>query len=161
MRKVLEDSVRAARPEAEANRLDLMLNLPPVLSPAWGDPFRLRQVVDQLLGNAVRQTPESGRILVWATEAHLEDNGDGPRDFLVVSVRDTGKVLPSPERDQIPEGQQDVEYQQPGGALLPSIDLAVTKGLVEAHGGRIWVESQPGEGSTFSFTVPAAIKEDD
>jgi signal transduction histidine kinase len=156
IRKVIEASVRAVRPEAEANRLDLMMNLPPTLSLAWGDPLRLRQIIDHLLVNAVRKTPESGRILVWAAEAHLKGNGDGPRDFLVVSIRDTGKSIPGDEQDSFFEGQQGADGQQEAEETAPKIDLAVTKGLVEAHGGRIWIESQPGEGSTFSFTVPLA-----
>jgi PAS domain S-box-containing protein len=160
MRKVIEASVQAVRPEAEANRLDLMMNLPPTLSPAWGDPLRLRQIVDHLLGNAVRQTPESGRILVWAAEAHLEGNGDSPRNFLVVSVRDTGEGSPGDGQDHVSQGQQDIDSQQSGGAVALRMDLAVTKGLVEAHGGRIWVESRPGEGSTYSFTVPTVEETD-
>jgi signal transduction histidine kinase len=161
MRQVIESSVRAVRPEAEAHQLDLMVNLPPTLRLAWGDPLRLRQVVDHLLGNAVRQTPESGRILVWATEAQLEGNGDAPRDFLVVSVRETCQGIPGAEKVQVSMGQQDLDSQQPGEAVAPRMDLAVAKGLVEAHGGRIWVESRPGEGSTFSFTVPAAVEEEE
>jgi signal transduction histidine kinase len=160
MRKVIEASVQAIRPEAEANRLDLMLNLPPTLRLAWGDPLRLRQIVDHLLGNAVRQAPESGRILVWVAEAQLEGNGDAPRDFLVVSVRDTGERIPGEEQEQLSTGRQDLDSQQPGETVAPKMDLAVTKGLVEAHGGRIWVESRPGEGSTFSFTVPAVAEND-
>jgi two-component system phosphate regulon sensor histidine kinase PhoR len=160
MRKVIEASVRAVRPEAEANQLDLMMNLPPTLSLAWGDPLRLRQIVDHLLGNAVRQAPQKGRILVWATEAQLEGNGDAPQGFLVVSVRDTCEGMPRGDREGVTTGQQGLDPQQPREAVAPRMDLAVTKGLVEAHGGRIWVESRPGEGSIFSFTVPAAQKED-
>jgi two-component system phosphate regulon sensor histidine kinase PhoR len=160
MRRVIEASVRAVRPEAEANQLDLMMNLPPTLSLAWGDPLRLRQIVDHLLGNAVRQAPQKGRILVWATEAQLEGNGDAPQGFLVVSVRDTCEGMPRGDREGVTTGQQGLDPQQPREAVAPRMDLAVTKGLVEAHGGRIWVESRPGEGSIFSFTVPAAQKED-
>jgi PAS domain S-box-containing protein len=160
MSKVIEASVRAVRPEAEANRLDLMMNLPPTLSQAWGDPLRLRQIVDHLLGNAVRQAPQNGRILVWATEAQLEGNGDAPRGFLVVSVRDTCEGMPRGDREGVTTGQQGLDPQQPRETVAPRMDLAVTKGLVEAHGGRIWVESRPGEGSTFSFTVPVAQEED-
>ena len=156
IREVIEASVRAVRPAAEANRLDLMMNLPPTLSLAWGDPLRLRQIVDHLLGNAVRKTAESGRILVWAAEAHLEGNGDAPRDFLVVSIRDTGKSIPGDEQGSLFEEQRGADGQRMEEGTAPRMDLAVTKGLVEAHGGRIWVESQPGEGSTFSFTVPVA-----
>jgi signal transduction histidine kinase len=109
-----------------------------------------------LLGNAVRDTPESGRVTVWATEAHLEDNGASAGSYLVISVRDSGTGFAVGEQDRAGDTFQRLDNWPSDATRGMGIELAITKGLVEAHGGRIWVESRAGAGSTFSFTVPTA-----
>jgi PAS domain S-box-containing protein len=156
MRNVIEEAVQSIRLEAEASQLELAVNLPSNLRPAWGDPQRLRQIVDNLLENALHATPQSGRIVVSAAEARGEDGSTSPQDCVMVSVRDTGSGISLEKRARI--------FEKPSwiGVLLSTdtdgarIDLAFTRSLVEAHGGRIWVESQTGAGSTFSFTIPAS-----
>jgi PAS domain S-box-containing protein len=155
---VIEESIQAVHAEAAERQLDLTLNLPPDLSPARGDPQRLRQIMDNLLVNALHYTPSPGRIIVWATEAHLEEEGDGafPQDYLVVSVRDTGVGIPLEEQERIFEKFYRVDNPLSTEAGGTGMGLAIVKSLVEAHEGRIWVESKPGAGSTFSFVIPAS-----
>jgi len=153
---VIDEAVQAVRSEAEAGSVDLAVSLPQGLSPAWGDPLHLRQIVLNLLDHALRHTPAGGRIDIWATEASLEHQDGFPRDFLVVSIRDPGTNIPPGELDHV----FDLAHQVDGGRAIGSasarVGLAVSKGLVAAHGGHISVASVPGEGSTFSFSIPAA-----
>lgn len=154
MKGVIQEAVQAVRSEAAERQLNLSVDVPADLKPAQGDPTRLRQIMDNLLDNALRFTPPAGRITVWATEAHLEDNGDAPQSFLVVSVRDTGVGIPAEEHGHIFEKFHRVPNPMSMEAGGSGIGLAIVKSLVEAHGGRIWVDSQIGEGSTFSFVIP-------
>ncbi|MBN1659904.1 MAG: GAF domain-containing protein [Anaerolineae bacterium] len=151
---VIQEAVNAIRQGAEERNLDVALTLPPTLAPARGDPQQLRQVMDHLLDNAIRYTPHGGRIAVWAAEAHLEDDAAAHTD-LVVSVRDTGVGIPQEDHERIFEkfyrGDNALSIEA-GGA---GVGLAIVRSLVQAHGGKVWVESEPGAGSTFSFTVPA------
>jgi signal transduction histidine kinase len=137
--------------------VELAAKLPPGLKPAWGDPRRLRQIMGNLLDSAVRHTPERGRVTVWAAEAHLEDNGASAGSYLVVSIRDTGLSYFPGEQEQTREVLSQVDNLSLEKARETGMELAITKGLIEAHGGRVWVESQPGAGSTFSFTIPTAV----
>lgn len=156
MRELIEEAVEAIRPEAESSQVELTANVPSDLNPAWGDPRRLRQIMGSLLGNAVRDTPESGRVAVWAAEAHLENNGASAKSFLVISVRDSGMGLAIEEEDRAGQTAYRLDNWPSDAARGVGIELAITKGLVEAHGGRMWVESSSGVGSTFSFTIPTA-----
>ena len=156
IRELIDEAVEAIRAEAESSQVELSANIPPGLNPAWGDPRRLRQIMGSLLGNAVRDTPESGQVTVWAAEAHLEDNGASPGNYLVISVRDSGTGLAVGEQDRAGDTFQRLDNWPSEATRGMGIELAITKGLVEAHGGRIWVESRAGAGSTFSFTVPTA-----
>lgn len=156
MRVILKEAVRAARAEATERQLDLVLDLPPELSSVKGDSERLRKVVDNLLENALRFTPPGGQIKVWAAESSLEDEGAFPNGYLVVSVRDSGVGIPSEEHGRIFEKFYQVEDPLSPAAGGSGVGLAIVKSFVEAHGGRVWVESQVGEGSTFSFVLPAA-----
>ena len=157
MRTVIDEAVQCVRPGADPGQLAWTVNVPPDLSPAWGDRVWLRQIVGNLLENAVGTTQANGHIAIWATEAHLESEGSALRDQLVVSVRDAGTGFPSGAQEtHEDEKHNGVDGAFPESLAESSLRLAVTKGLVEAHGGRIWTDSQAGEGTTFSFSVPIA-----
>jgi PAS domain S-box-containing protein len=154
MKGVIEEAVQAVRSEATDRQLDLIVSVPPGLPPAHGDPDRLRQVLDNLLDNALHYTPEGGRIDVWATEANLESG----ECHLVVSVRDTGVGIRPEEQERIFEKFYRAENPLSVEAGGTGMGLAIVKTLVEAHGGRVWVESRLGQGSTFRFAMPALVE---
>jgi signal transduction histidine kinase len=110
-----------------------------------GDERRIRQILFNLLSNAVKFTPAGGRIDVSAARV----NGE-----IQVAVADTGSGIAPQDIDRIFEEfqQTDVGAKQQEGTGL---GLALSKRLVELHGGRIWVESELGVGSRFVFTLPA------
>jgi signal transduction histidine kinase len=110
-----------------------------------GDERRIRQVVFNLLSNAVKFTPDGGTVDVSAARL----NGE-----VRVSVSDTGPGIAPLDRERIFE-----EFQQTEAGIAQregtGLGLALSKRLVELHGGRIWVDSEPDTGSTFTFTLPA------
>ena len=117
------------------------------------DERKVKQVVFNLLSNAVKFTPDGGRDRVTA------GFGEGAEDGVVVAVRDTGIGIAPDEQALVFE-----EFRQAGLASSQKhegtgLGLALCKRFVELHGGRIWVESEPGVGSTFSFTLPNAVAE--
>jgi PAS domain S-box-containing protein len=124
----------------------LKSELPDSLSTVWGDEDRLRQVVLNLLINASKFTPEGGTIILRARQA----NG-----FIIVEVQDTGRGISEEEQNRlfIAYHRQISDLEHLSGLGL---GLALSKNLVELHGGKIWVKSQEGKGSTFSFSIPVA-----
>jgi histidine kinase len=129
-------------------RIALTLNLPGVPTLVSADEDRLIQVLTNLMGNALRYTPEGGKVTVTAAaeKAHA-----------LISIRDTGIGIPQDQVARIFERfyRVDKSRARPGGGS--GIGLTIAMHLVEAHGGRIWAES-PGEnkGSAFLFTLPLA-----
>jgi signal transduction histidine kinase len=111
------------------------------------DERRLRQVLHNLVGNAVKYSPAGGTITVVARESRTE---------VAVSVTDQGVGIPRHMWDRIFHPYQRVEHGEAASIDGTGLGLAITKGIIEAHGGRIWVESESGAGSTFSFTLPRA-----
>jgi signal transduction histidine kinase len=148
LREALERGVVMVREPASKRGVALSLELAPDLDVVEGDERRLRQVVFNLLSNAVKFTPEGGSVVVASARVDGE---------VQVSVTDTGPGIVAHERERIFEEfqQTDVGVQQRDGTGL---GLALSKRLVELHGGRIWVESEHGHGSRFVFTLP--IKEE-
>jgi PAS domain S-box-containing protein len=113
--------------------------------PVRGDPFRLTQVVQNLVSNAVKYSPEGGTITV---------RGEVGPDRLAVSVSDEGIGMTPEEMDHLFERFYRADTVSTGGTGL---GLAICKLIVEGHSGEIRAESKPGEGSTFTFTVPLAV----
>ncbi|NPV63343.1 MAG: PAS domain-containing sensor histidine kinase [Methanotrichaceae archaeon] len=111
-----------------------------------GDERRIKQVFNNLLTNAIRYTPKKGCIVVRIEDEH---------DFLLVSISDNGIGIPKKDHEKIFEkfftGRK-VSLTRESGRM--GLGLAIAKGIVEAHQGRIWVESEVGKGSTFFFTLP-------
>lgn len=121
--------------------------VPLTLPPVWYDRRRLLQVLANLVGNALKFTPPHGTVTIEATVRHRE---------VVVAVRDTGVGIPPEALGRLFERFYQVEPARAGGTGL---GLYIARQIVVAHGGRIWVESQPGEGSVFSFSMPLGAGE--
>lgn len=137
---------RALRPLAEKQGLRLEIAAPDGLPLLLDDPLRVKQVLMNLLGNAVKFTPAGGQIRVSARPATA--------GWVQVEVADTGPGIAPEHRDVIFEAFRRVEGRgpyHPGSGL----GLALARSLVELHGGRIWVEAAPGGGSLFCFVLPA------
>ncbi|HZN11227.1 MAG TPA: HAMP domain-containing sensor histidine kinase, partial [Blastocatellia bacterium] len=141
----LADLARGAaeghRLEASAKDLELLTDLPPGLPPALADREQVGRVLDNLLSNAIRFTPRGGEIRVTAAARG---------DHVAVSVADTGRGIPP---DYLPR-IFDRFVRVPGAGSGTGLGLALAKRLVEAHGGQISVQSAPGRGATFTFTLP-------
>jgi PAS domain S-box-containing protein len=137
------DAVESEKPLAAESGLELDLEGTGDAPKVLGDRNRLLQVFDNLIGNAIKFTPKGGRITVGVRPGENE---------VVFSVADTGRGI-SP--DHTPH-VFDRFWQAATRAkrLGAGLGLPITRGLVEAHGGRIWVESTVGRGSTFFFTIP-------
>ncbi len=142
--ELIVEAVELQRPLAASSSLELRLELQGDLAEVWGDRDRLLQVFENLIGNAIKFTDADGRITVGAVASDRE---------VVFSVADTGCGI-APE--SVPRIFDRFWQAAGGGRLGAGLGLPITKGIVEAHGGRIWVESTPGRGSTFFFSIPKA-----
>ncbi|HVF10639.1 MAG TPA: response regulator [Abditibacteriaceae bacterium] len=134
--------------------------LPPDLPMLQADEDLLRRVLINLLGNAIKFTRGPGAIVITISvvapgdEAHQLAHGVCGGEALLLSVRDNGIGIPVEDQTRIFEKFGQVESREAGRKMSTGLGLTFCKLAVEAHGGRIWVESVPGQGSTFLFTVP-------
>jgi PAS domain S-box-containing protein len=141
---LIAESLASVRSLAEA-KSHILESASDVPTAVEADRLRIKQILVNLLSNAIKFTPEGGRIRV---EARVRDS------FVVVSVTDTGIGIPVEEHDSIFDKFHQVGETTKGVREGTGLGLAITKRLVEQHGGRISVESEPRRGSTFVFTLP-------
>jgi signal transduction histidine kinase len=142
---IVADAAELLKPLAAEKALSLELALAPDLSTALLDRERVRQVLSNLVGNAIKFTPAGGRLWVRAERAG---------DELRFAVRDTGPGIAAEHLARVFDRFSQAGRKAREGAGL---GLAIARGIVEAHGGRIWAESPgPGRGSTFVLTLPPA-----
>jgi signal transduction histidine kinase len=141
---LIVEAVDMQRPLASSSSLALRVEVAPDVPDVPGDRDRLLQVFENLIGNAIKFTKTGGRITVGAASRN---------DEVVFWVADTGCGIASEDLSRVFDRfwQATKAGRQGAGLGLP-----ITKGIVEAHGGRIWVESTAGSGSTFFFTIPRA-----
>jgi signal transduction histidine kinase len=155
--KLIETAVAQSHAHFEDKDLTLDLDLPDKLPAIEADPDYLKRVLSNLLSNACLASSAGGRIEVHAVEAdgryvgqgYQELNGDG---FVIVSVRDSGGGLTEEALARIFDRAR--PCQTPPGLGESGAGLVLVKILVEAHGGRLWVETEQGVGTTFSFVLP-------
>jgi signal transduction histidine kinase len=133
---------------AEAQDQALELDVPPDLPPVDADAQRVRQVVANLVSNALQHAPDCSRVLVQAAPA-----GEAGSSLVQVSVSDDGAGIPPEELEHLFDRFWRGHGARAGGSGL---GLAIARELVRAHGGTIWAESAPGRGATFCFTLPQA-----
>jgi signal transduction histidine kinase len=141
----IADALTLVRERAQHHAIALAQEVDPALGTLLADERKLKQILLNLLSNAVKFTPDGGRIDVTARRVG---------DVAEIAVRDTGiGIAPEDQAAVFEEFRQvgrDYTRKQEGTGL----GLALTRRLVELHGGRIGVESEPGKGSTFTFTIP-------
>jgi signal transduction histidine kinase len=146
---VIEGCLTVMRESATRRKISLRVDLDPAIGVIDGDERRVKQVVFNLLSNALKFTPEGGHILV---SARLIDGE------VQVAIRDNGTGIPREDWTRIFEPFQQ-SRQRPGTINGGTgLGLALSRQFIELHGGRLWVESDVGSGSTFSFSLPAPTR---
>ena len=145
---IINYSMDGLRTQLEARQQELIFDVPEKLATLNANPLQLRQVMDNLIGNAIKYTPIGGKIMI---SAYIE-NGQ-----VIIRVKDNGPGIPPNEHSKIFEKfyrAKNIEAGTPGTGL----GLAITKSIVDNHRGRIWVDSTIGEGSSFIVVLPIAEK---
>lgn len=142
--EVVNDVLAGVAGMAAEKEMEVRGSIPADLPAAWGDRERIHQVLSNLVGNAIKFTPQGAHVLVAAA---AEDG------VVRVSVADTGPGIPPEHLPHVFDRFWQARSTRRAGAGL---GLAIARGIVEAHGGAIGVESEPGRGTTFSFTLPLA-----
>ncbi|MDI6736080.1 MAG: PocR ligand-binding domain-containing protein [bacterium] len=142
---LIEDVLTFLKPAAIQKNITLESNIPKDISDIPADADRIRQVLTDLIDNAIKFTPDEGKITIQVKEWG---------DCLQVGVMNTGKGLPKDDYDRIFDEFFKTAPLYEGQGL----GLALAKGIVEAHGGEIWAEGEPDKGSTFYFTLPKETK---
>jgi PAS domain S-box-containing protein len=147
---VVLDAVEMQMPLASSSGLDIRVDVAKNGDVLWADRERLHEVLENLIGNAIKFTGAGGHITVGAASRGKD---------VLFSVADTGSGI-APE--SLPHVFDPFWQAVPkAGNLGAGLGLPITKGIVQAHGGRIWVESDVGHGSTFFFTIPKAATDAD
>lgn len=144
---VIEEAVSSVQRDAEAKSIRIQANIE-ALPALNADPLRVKQILLNLLSNSVKFTPEGGQIRIDARE--------NP-GFMTISVSDTGIGIPKEEQAAVFDKFHQVGASTKGIREGTGLCLAITKALVEQHGGSIWLDSEPGKGTCFTFTMPAAV----
>jgi len=143
LRHLIQETVALLRPQAEARRISINIVMPPDLPTLMADEARLKQVLINLLNNAIKYNRDEGLIEIKVERGEKE---------VRVSVRDTGRGIAPHDLprifDKFYRGSDEVS------SLGTGLGLSIAKQIVEAHGGTISVESELGKGSTFTFTLP-------
>ena len=149
---VVRETLEALAPLADERVVGLRIELPAAtLAPVQADPDRMRQVVQNLVENALRNTPPGGEVRVTLRDR----NGDGVH----LLVADNGRGIRPEDLPHIFEHFYRTDEARARSSGGTGMGLAIVKSLVEAHGGHVSVESAPGAGSTFTVTLPGAPKE--
>ncbi|MHB1128249.1 MAG: sensor histidine kinase [Bacillota bacterium] len=138
------------RPVAEEKNISLAIQLPKQMPVIVADPDRLNQVLYNLMTNSLRYTPEGGRAIVKGKILAKS----GGKEWVQIEVIDNGVGIPAEDLPYVFNHFYRADESRTRASGGSGIGLAIVKQLVEAHGGQVWAESEPGKGSTFYFTLP-------
>jgi two-component system NtrC family sensor kinase len=134
--------------QARGKKIDLVSETSADLPPLRANPIRIRQMLDNLVGNAIKYTPQGGKVDV---HADLMD------DQIILRVSDNGPGIPPGEQSRIFDKFFRAS-NAPEGVQGSGLGLAIVKSIVESHRGRIWVESSLGQGTTFFVVLPTYVQ---
>lgn len=144
---IIEKSTLKLTPLAQRKKIKIEMNIEDNLPLVRIDEERITQVIENLLSNAIKFTADGGKISISANK------NEG--NMITVSVTDTGCGIPKEELEKVFEKFKRIES---GWVAVrgTGLGLSIAKHIITAHGGQIWVESEPGKGSTFYFTLPVS-----
>jgi two-component system NtrC family sensor kinase len=151
VRSIILDALQLHRLTANDKNITLQVDVPESLPTVQGHPVRLGQAVNNLLVNALKYTPPAGRVTVSARA------GD---DQITVRVADTGPGIPIAKQAGLFSKFYRLDVRGADEEEGHGLGLAIVRSVVEAHGGRVWVDSTAGEGSTFGFALPITNAQD-
>lgn len=153
---IVANALSTIAPHARRKRLQLDFEIPPDLPPAYGDRDKIRQVLLNLLNNAIKFTPEGGRVEIRAQVAALNPKrADGPAG-LQVSVKDSGIGVAPEHHAKVFDAFYQVDNTSTREYGGTGLGLNIVKRFVEGQGGQVWIDSEVGQGATFHFTLPIA-----
>jgi signal transduction histidine kinase len=142
---VLDKVIHLNRPNAEKKNIELIVKLSSSLPLVTADKIRMEEVMDNLINNAIKYTSNKGMIEIFS---ELTTNS------IIFHIRDTGLGISEEEIKRVFAPLQRLTPRPTGNESSSGVGLSITKRIIEMHGGKIWVKSNVGEGSTFSFSLP-------
>ena len=144
---LVSDTIESFSELAERKQVSLRGHVEPAVDPVWIDAPRIGRTLNNLVGNALRYTPTGGSV-----EVHVTPH----KGAIQVEVRDSGSGIKSADLPHVFESFYRGEKSRSRSTGGSGLGLAITRGIIEAHGGKITVDSRPGQGTRFSFTIPTS-----
>jgi signal transduction histidine kinase len=159
MAEVIEDTIIGARAQLEEKEIILDVDVDEDLPLVKADADYARQIMTNLLSNACKCSPAGGRVSIRATAYDRRELGEVATGYLLVSVTDSGGGIAPEDQSKVFDRFYQAEQPLIAGLGETGVGLSIVKALVDAHGGRIWLESEIGVGSTFNSILPVAEDE--
>jgi two-component system sensor histidine kinase ResE len=151
----VQNVIQEFRVPIQSSKITLDFHTEPDLPPLEYDPEKIEQVVQNFLSNAVKHTPQQGAIVAQVRKvAIVLEEGQQPTDHLMVSVFNSGAGIPQEELPLIFDRYRDLVSGKSSQKKSSGLGLIISQRIVEAHNGKIWVESETGKGATFYFALP-------
>jgi signal transduction histidine kinase len=142
---IIDETITSLTPQADDKSIHLTSELSKDLPPIMANPSRIRRFIHNIVDNAIKYTPDKGQVTVKAFRQDQE---------IRVQIIDTGIGIPAADQPHVFEKFHRVKSDYENRVRGSGLGLAITKSIVEKHNGRIWLESVPGEGSTFTVALP-------
>jgi len=159
MAEVIEDTIIGARAQLEEKEIILGVDVDEDLPLVKADADYARQIMTNLLSNACKCSPARGRVSIRATAYDRRELGESATGYLLVSITDSGGGIAPEDQSKVFDRFYRAERPLIAGLGETGVGLSIVKALVDAHGGRIWLESEIGVGSTFNYILPVAEDE--
>jgi signal transduction histidine kinase len=154
--EAVDEAVKSTKRQLDDKKQEVSLSLPETLPKIWADRTRLAQILINLVSNANKYTPESGKVTIGAERTANQWDPEGAAEVVHIWVKDSGIGISLEDQKKIFQKFFRSDDQKAREAPGTGLGLNITKSLIEMMGGRIWFESEFRQGTTFHFTVPVA-----
>jgi len=156
---VIREVVEKLRPKAEKKNIEIVHKIPQDIPGVFADPHQISSVLRNIMDNAIKFTPEGGRVTLDVGSRTLDvtpatSHVPRPTSHVVVSVTDTGPGITAEDQEKLFHKFSQLDSSIRRESTGAGLGLAIAKGIVEMHGGEIWIESEKGKGAAFKFTLP-------